>query len=61
LPPFGVRIHGLLQRLKSLVVAGLLFLSQTLAGAPAQASLLLTLSTCQRLARWQQWRFLQFH
>ena len=38
--PFGVRIQGLLQLLKSLVVAGLLFLSQTVAGAPAHASLL---------------------
>jgi uncharacterized protein (DUF1499 family) len=40
LPPFGDRIHGLLQRFKSLLLAGLLLLCQTLAVAPAQASLL---------------------
>ncbi len=40
MPPFGDRIPGLLQRLKSLLVAGLLLFCQTVAGAPAQASLL---------------------
>jgi uncharacterized protein (DUF1499 family) len=40
LPPFGDRIHRRLQRLKSLLIAGLLLLCQTLAAAPAQASLL---------------------
>jgi uncharacterized protein (DUF1499 family) len=40
LPPFGDRILGLLQRLKSLLVASLLLFCQTVSGAPAQASLL---------------------
>jgi len=40
LPPFGARIDGLLPWFRSLLLAGLLLLGQTLAGAPAQASLL---------------------
>lgn len=40
MPPCDDRIHGLPQRLKSLLVVGMLLLSLTLAGAPAQASLL---------------------
>ena len=40
MPPFGDRIHGLLQRLKSLFVAGFLLLCLTLASAPVQASLM---------------------
>ena len=38
--PIGDWIHGLLQRLKSLLLTGLLLFCQTVAGAPAHASLL---------------------
>ena len=38
--PIGDRIHWLVQRLKSLLLAGLLLFCQTVAGAPAHASLL---------------------
>jgi len=40
LAPIGDRIHWLVQRLKSLLLAGLLLFCQTVAGAPAHASLL---------------------